>query len=1018
MIKIIEAEALEVYYIGGEGQIVNKIKQADIMANGGNGKVPTQGIKIGEVIGGFRLETVREIPELRSAAYQFIHEKTKARLIHLYNDDANNLFSIAFRTPVSDSTGVPHILEHSVLCGSKKFPFKDPFQELLKGSLQTFLNALTYPDKTVYPVSSQVEKDFYNLVDVYCDAVLNPLLTENTFYQEGWHYDLENPGDPIEIKGIVYNEMKGVFSDFSSHVGRTVTSKLFPDTSYSHESGGNPEYIPDLTYEQFKDFHRKFYHPSNSFIFLYGDLPSEKTLDFIDKKYLNAFDLLPIDSAVKPQPLWSEPRTVSVNAPAPEEEDGSASIICAWILGESADPVAVFSGSILSHYLLSTESSPLKRALIDSGLGEDLDDMSGADSDLAQCIFSVGLRKSRPEHAQAVLDLIIDTLAKEAERGLDGELIEGAVRQAEFHLREITGGYFPYNLRLADRCYRPWINGGDPFALLAFEEPISYIKEEMKKGAFFERLIREKMVDNKHRLLLVVTASSEKGKELEIQSAKQAERLTSRFTEEDKKRCLELTKALRAEQSAPMPPEGLASIPSLTKSDLPKEGKRVPFEKGELGGVRLITHPIFTSGIAYLDVGFDFSGVPAELIPFIPLYLELLTRCGAGGHSYEQMAKRISLSTGGIDAAVACKTKIGTPDDLFFMAFVHGKSLEPRFGEMLGILEDMLVKPDLSNRKQIKDLLLEERNALNSSVLHSGHSFAATNASARLSRSRMVDNMLGGVAQLRFLDAVVKREDYDLAAESCARLHEFLINRNACVLSLTAGNPSKLVSQLEAFAGKLPVRVKAENITDGAYLALPAKRNKNIGIEINSAVNFAARAWKLAGLTAAENGRMFLLSRNLSTGYLWDKIRVEGGAYGGSSGMSIAHPIFSCTSYRDPNLEETLAHFTKGLEEIVGLIGKEKVDQSIVGAVGRIDHPKTPHALGFGETMDILAGCTAAYRQELRDAILSATPEDLKRMAEKVLSSEETAVTVLGSQAAFDKAESNGVTFDREKLIP
>jgi Zn-dependent M16 (insulinase) family peptidase len=975
---------------------------------------------------------------LRCAGYLFVHAKTGARLIHLFNDDDNNLFSIAFRTPVSDSTGVPHILEHSVLCGSKRFPVKDPFQEMLKGSLQTFLNAMTYSDKTVYPVSSQVEKDFYNLVDVYCDAVLNPLLTENTFYQEGWHYDVEKPGDAIGIKGIVYNEMKGVFSDFSSHVGRGVTSRLFPDTSYFHESGGDPEHIPDLTYGQFKDFHRRFYHPSNSFIFLYGNLPSQKTLQFIDERYLSGFDAQPADSSVAPQPLWDEPRTVEMEAPASSEEDeGSASVVCSWIVGQNADPAGILAASILSGYLLSTESSPLKRALIDSGLGEDLDDMCGFDADLAQGVFSVGLRKARPQNAQAVLNIIMNTLKKEVENGLDGELIEGAVRQAEFSLREITDGHFPYNLRLADRCYRSWLNGGDPFALLAFEEPLSVIKEGMKRGRFFEEFIRKHFVDNNHRLLAVVTASLEKGKKLEAQTEEQAARLTAGFTEADRKRCLELTLALREQQSAPPPPEALATLPSLATGDLPREGKRVPFEDGSVGGVRLITHPIFTSGIVYLDVGFDFYGVEPRPIRFIPLYLELLTRCGAGKFTYEQMAKRVSLSTGGIAASTACQAMTGTADKVFFMAFLHGKALEPRFGELLEILEDILVRPDLSNKKLIKDLLLEERNTLNSSIIHSGHSFAISDAAARLSRIRKLDDMLGGIAQLRFLDEVIKNEAYDMAAMACGSLHGVMINRRACTVSMTAGNPSKFVKALEPFVGAIPSELRiGERLEDAVYgysdewLELFsnadcfARREADSpetsykGIEINSAVNFVARAWRVPDTDAAEKGRAYLLSRNLSTGYLWDKIRVEGGAYGGMSGMSMAYPVFTCASYRDPNLESTLAHFVGALSEAAGLISKEKVNQSIIGAIGRIDHPRPPHALGFAKTMEILTGSTDEYRQRFREAVLGATPEDLKRAAERVLSANESAVTVLGSAAALDRARRAGIEFEREKLIP
>ncbi|MFP4014960.1 MAG: insulinase family protein, partial [Chitinispirillaceae bacterium] len=593
-------------------------------------RVPSQDIRLDAEIGGFRVKRVQQIPELHSTAYVFTHVKTGARLIHLYNDDPNNLFSIAFRTPVSDSTGVPHILEHSVLCGSKKFPLKDPFQELLKGSLQTFLNALTYPDKTVYPVSSQVDKDYYNLVDVYCDAVFNPLLTENTFYQEGWHYDVENPDDPVGIKGIVYNEMKGVFSDFSSHVGRRTLSALFPDTTYYHESGGDPENIPDLTYEQFRDFHRKFYHPSNSYIFLYGNLPTPKTLEFLNDNYLSGFEPLQIDSTIKPQPLWSEPRSMSIQAPAPKEDDGTATVLTMWVFGDSTDPVTTFAGSILSHYLLGTESSPLKRALIDSGLGEDLDDMSGFDGELVQSMFAAGLRKTRPEHAEKIRDLIHTTLEKQVKEGLDKDLLEGALRQVEFHLREIAGGHFPYSLKLADRCYRSWVHEGDPLALLAFETPLSYIKEKVSEGVFFEEIIRKNLLENKHRLLATIVASSAMGDKLEKQTVDQAKKLTEGFTDEDRKRCFDLTQTLIEQQKTPPSPEALATLPKLTKADLPREGKKVPVEKGTLGKVPFYAHPIFTSGIAYLDIGFDLRGIPTDLVTFVPTYLELLTRCGAG----------------------------------------------------------------------------------------------------------------------------------------------------------------------------------------------------------------------------------------------------------------------------------------------------------------------------------------------------------------------------------------------------
>jgi Zn-dependent M16 (insulinase) family peptidase len=363
--------------------------------------LPSQEIKTGTVLHGFRTDRVEPVPEIHATAYIFTHAKTGARVLHLFNDDPENLFSIAFRTPSADNTGVPHVLEHSVLCGSKKFPVKDPFQEMLKGSLQTFLNALTYRDKTVYPVASQLEKDFFNLADVYCDAVFNPLLTRNTFFQEGWHFDVPDLHGPVGIKGIVYNEMKGVFSDFASHVARRTVAGLMPDTIYAFESGGDPEQIPSLSYERFTEFHRRFYHPSNSYIFLYGSIPSEKTLRFLDDHYLADFSAPPQRAAIARQPLWHAPRRLSFEAPAQKEDDGTATVLLAWIFGESSDPLSALCGTVVGHYLLGTESSPLRRALVDSGLGEDLDETSGFGIEAVQSFFIAGLRKTRPGNAEA-----------------------------------------------------------------------------------------------------------------------------------------------------------------------------------------------------------------------------------------------------------------------------------------------------------------------------------------------------------------------------------------------------------------------------------------------------------------------------------------------------------------------------------------------------------------------------------------------------------------------------------------
>lgn len=969
-----------------------------------------------QAVHGFVVDRVLDVPELRSQAVVLTHIQTGARCVHLYNEDPNNLFCIGFRTPVWNNTGVPHILEHSVLAGSKKFPLKDPFKELLKVSLQTFLNALTYPDKTIYPVSSQVEADFFNLVDVYCDAVFHPLLTKETFFQEGWHFDVENPDGKIDIKGIVYNEMKGVFSDFRSHVVRKTVSRLFPDTTYFFESGGEPEHITDLTYEEFKEFHCRFYHPSNSYIFLYGDIPTEKTLLFLNSGYLSEYCRLEVDSSVVFQKAWQKPRKISFRAPSSKENDGYASIIISWIFGESADPVSAMLGRIFSHYFIDTHSSPLRRALIDSGLGEDLEDMSGFDADLGQSIFSVGLRKTRPEHAKQIRKIVMDTLKKEAKRGFDEERLTGSLRQVEFWLREISdSGSFPYNLMLAERCYRSWMYGGDPLAHLCFKGPLSHIKDEKEKGSdFFVQKLRTYIIDNPHRLVSVVVASSEMGRNLERQTEKQAVRLSRKFSREQRIMYHKLTKALAVHQREETPPGILAKIPQLKKSDMPGEGRRTPTVVGKILSVPWYAHPLFTSGIVYFDIGFDISSVPRDILPYLTIFSEMITRCGAAGLSYEDMAKRISLSTGGISCSNICSRKVEDQDGLMFRFFFHGKALPERFGEMIEIFHDLFLSPDLQNVRQIREILLERRNVLQASVISNGHNFAVLQAASRLSRSQSIDELINGISQLRFLNRLIEKDDINSIISAFKRIHTTLINRSTCVISMTYDDPERFAEPIKAWLSTLPL-----SGDEGREISFSTSAGKGLyGIEISSSVNFVSRVWRLNNPSPEEMGQYILMSRNLSTGYLWEKIRVAGGAYGGMASTSSSGAVFYCASYRDPNIGATLDHFETGLKNIAGKISVKEIDQSIIGTIGKIDKPMTPHNRGFTETINLLCGETSEYRQQIRNSVLFATPELLAKRAQQILDEPLNTVTVLASASAFNQAESGGKKFFREELLP
>jgi presequence protease len=971
----------------------------------------------GETLHGFVVERVQRIPELRSDALELRHVVTGARLIHIANDDPDNLFCCGFRTPVYDNTGVPHILEHSVLSGSRKYPFKEPFQQLLKSSLQTFLNALTYPDKTLYPVASQVEKDFYNLVDVYCDAMFHPLLTEHAFSQEGWHFDVEDPAKPVSLKGIVYNEMKGVFSDFTSHVARKTLSALYPDTTYFYESGGEPEHIPELTYEAFRAFHAAYYHPSNAFMFLYGNQSTAKTLEFLQTNYLSEYGRIEVDSEVRRQPLWTESKRMEIDAPAPREDAGTASVDVCWLFGDSTDPVTAFAGGILSRYLLGAESSPLRRALIDSKLGEDLDVICGFESEMVQGMFAAGLRKTKPEHTDAVRDIIFDTLHRQANGELDKELLEGSLRQAEFSLREISGGgRWPYSLKLADRCYRSWIYGGDPLCHLAFQSTLDTIRGGSIED-FFARVIREQLLDNPHHLISVIKASPEMGKRLERQTAEQAALLSAGFGDTDIERYHLLTKQLIEEQKRQPTREELSVLPRIGKNDLPRRNKEVPVERTRLGGADTYFHPLFCGGIAYLDVGFEALELDPELLPYLPLYTDLATRCGTAAYSYEQMATQISLLTGGISAGVLIDINVDgrTP---IFKVFYHGKCLHARFGDMVGLMGDLLTAPKLDDTKLIGDILLEMRNDMHASIIGSGHSYATQHAAARLNRVRWLNEQLGGIAQLRFLEQLVKQNTLGRIIERMRELHEALVTSTNATLSLTTERPADFTAGCEQLLGLLPAR-PAQPVTQRA---IPpdepsAARTGDTGIEISSSVNFVAKGWALQAQEPRDAGTISLMSQNLSRGFLWDKVRVEGGAYGAFASMGSTYPVFTCASYRDPNISGSLRAFEQALSYAATQIDADSVDGSIVGTIGQVDKPRTPHAQGFSETCALLGGRTKEYRQQVREGILGATPEIVKTKAREILDARSSAITVLGSAAAFDTAKAEGVVLEREPLL-
>ncbi|ERP32100.1 insulinase family protein [Chitinivibrio alkaliphilus] len=971
-----------------------------------------QNIRVGQKIAGFILQDVQTVTEQNSVAYTLTHEKTGAQCIHLFNTDANNLFSVAFKTPVFDDTGVAHILEHSVLAGSKNYPLKDPFKEMLKGSMQTFLNAMTYPDRTVYPVASQVERDYFNLVDVYCDAVFNPLLRENTFRQEGWHFDVPEPDAPVSIKGIVYNEMKGVFSDFHNNVARKMLSGIAPGTTYFHESGGDPKKIPDLTYEQFCDFHGRLYHPSNAYFVLYGNIPTEKTLQFVEDRFLSSYERQDVDTSIGVLAPWNSPRQMDITVPASREDDGYASVLLNWYCPGVLDGYEGLIGDVLSHYLFDGESAPLKRALLDSGLGEDLDDMCGYDNDLFITVFTAGLQRVLPQNSEAVFSCIMKTLQNIADTGPDPELLEGAIRRVEFTLREIReGGGYPHALQVATRIHRSWIYGGDPLTHIAYETPLAQLKKKLAEPGAFSAFIRRFFLDNDHCLRMVAEGSSAMGEQLSRQTEEQATRLSADFTEEDRHRYHEETKALLAEQQRAHTPEELAVLPQLDKSDIPLENELVPCQEERIEGVQMYTHPVFTGGVYYLDWAFDISRIPHNLIPFFPLYASYITKAGAGEYTTAEMAKRLNLVTGGFSCNDTIIEDGEDSDKIHARAVFSGKCLRQNVPALLEVFEDVFLRPDFTDTTLVKNILFQQVNQYAHSIVSAGHSYGIRRGLGQLLPSKQLDEKLNGITQYRFIKKRTETHDYDEILRAFSQIHKALLTRDGLFLSNTCTTPVEDGDMLSRIIRALP-----ESSEETTSLSL-LENSSAVAVAVNSSVNYVTQSWKLPHFAPSLVGTSYILARLLSTGLLWDTIRVEGGAYGGMAVFSSAQRGFSLASYRDPNLEDTLTRFVGALKTLAETVTQSDVDRTMFAVVSKFDAPRGPHAKGVSESFARVTGNSPERRQAFRDAVLSCTAEKVSDLCRYLLGSiEQSQVAVIANEESIQKARDTGRAFAVEQL--
>lgn len=939
-------------------------------------------LQVGSVYKGFRLEESKTIKEINSQALRFCHEKSGAQLLYLQNEDDNKVFSVSFRTPPADDTGLPHILEHSVLCGSRKFPLKEPFVELIKGSLNTFLNAMTFSDKTMYPVASRNDKDFRNLMDVYLDAVFYPNIytSPEILMQEGWHYELDSSDAPITYKGVVYNEMKGVFSSPESIVERKAQESLFPDNAYGFESGGDPEFIPNLTQAQFLDFHKKYYHPTNSYFYLYGDMDIIEQLGFIDEQYLSRFERINVDSHITYQEPFDKARTMQVYYPvsATEKTDDKTFLNMNFVVGRSTDPEVYLAFNILTHLLLGTPAAPLKKALIEAGIGKDV--FGSYEGGILQPVFTIGVRNANPGQAGSFEKVVIDTLHRLVTEGIDKSLVEASVNLKEFQLREANYGSWPKGLVYNLKCMHSWLYDADPTMHLEYENVLERVKEAMV-SPYFEDMITTYLLSNNHRSLVV--AQPKIG--LEEERTEADRRLLSQYkdslSQEEIVSLIAQTAQLKERQATVDPAEALACIPLLTLDDIESKAPELPQVERTIDGVKVLAHPLFTNKIAYIDFYFDSSAVPQELLHYLILLTTMLGKVSTGDNHYSDLSNLINIHTGGIQYASAAYDK--KADDTTYQPklVVKTKALVEKIPQLMKLLGEILGDSRFDDHKRLKEIISEVKAKMDGMFVDQGHLVAMQRLISYFSPSGKYAE-LSGLPFYRFITAL--EQDFAVrSAEVAANLAvvaNLVFNRQGLLASVTMSD-----DDYGAFAENFALC--SERLGD--FALVPNQYHfdlvsANEGLMTASKVQYVAKGSNFRRLGYRYTGSMRVLETILRFDYLWNRVRVQGGAYGAFAQFDKnGNMVFA--SYRDPNLSETLRIYDETENYLRNFaVSDREMGKYIIGTMSKVDTPLTPSMKGERATGRYIQQITPADVQRDRDEILATRQSDIRECADLI----------------------------------
>lgn len=927
-------------------------------------------------------ELIKEetITDLNSKGYILKHKKSGARIALLSNDDENKVFYIGFRTPPKDSTGLPHILEHSVLCGSKNFPSKDPFVELVKGSLNTFLNAMTYPDKTIYPVASCNDTDFQNLMHVYMDSVFftNIYKREEIFRQEGWHYEIEAEDKPITLNGVVYNEMKGAFSSPEGLLDREILNSLFPDNEYSNESGGNPEYIPNLKYSEFLDFHSRYYHPSNSYIYLYGNMDMEEKLKWLDQEYLSKYTAMQIDSEIAMQKPFSEPIEVKqqYSISSGETLEDNTYLSFNKVIASSLDKELYLAFQILEYALLSAPGAPLKQALLDAKIGKDI--MGSYDSGILQPIFSIIAKNSNIEKKEEFLTIIETTLQNIVKNGLDHKALEAGTNYYEFKYREADFGHYPKGLMYGLEMLDSWLyDETKPFLHIAVLDTFAFLKEKIKTG-YFEGLIEKYLLENKHASVVIIEPERGMTGKMERELEEKLKKYKESLSKEQIQTLMEQTKQLKKYQEEPSSKEDLEKIPLLRREDLKNEANPIKNEEVQLDGLKLLHHDYCTNGIIYANLLFDISTIPEELIPYVGILKHVLGFIDTKHFSYGDLFNEINRNTGGITSVISVYPVVSKPDEWKARFILKGKTLYEKVGFLLQMMKEIMLYSKLEDEKRLYEIVAQIKSRLQMTMNSAGHSIAVMRATSYFSPVSFYNDMVSGVSFYRVVERIerhFKEEKTNLIAK-LQRLIGMIFTKEQLMIDITADNEGLQVlkQEIKNFSSDL--------LSQNEVLKrhpLPV-RKKNEGLMTSSKIQYVARSGNFIQKGFPYTGALKILKVILSYDYLWNNVRVKGGAYGCMSGFSMSGDSYF-VSYRDPNLEKTNEIFEKTVDYIKNFeVNDRDMTKYIIGAVSDMDTPLNPAAKGTRSLAVYMNEVTLEDLQKERKQVLTATSKDIRQL--------------------------------------